>query len=234
MVSPERIKGKEFPLGFMLAVMFYLGFIYNTGHYFLYREPGHLIYYFYAGSAFWIHSIFGGVASAGNFLLAGVVCFLGARLLGKHIPYRRVEHWVFCWGPLVGLLPLLFGILLIAAGLTGPWGGVKAIKIPLFDYGVSCSVLITGAVALLVAFRTFNRGAGLSKLKSMSIALLLVPCCYLLPKKGFFVIVTKIHESFGILSNYSSQWMMGVVIAATLGLTCYVVRYWICRMESTT
>ncbi|MEM2978444.1 MAG: hypothetical protein QXM46_04055, partial [Candidatus Hadarchaeales archaeon] len=151
--DPKRIRGDEFSTGFMLAVVFYLGFLYNTFHYFLYR--GYIIEEFHAGWKFWLHSLYGGTSGLSSFLMACVGGHLGLRLLRKRISYLRWECMLFSL-TFLAVLPLLFGALFLLVGFTGPLGGVVFWSLPLFPKRVASCVVVTLLIGIFLFLRLFR------------------------------------------------------------------------------
>jgi len=178
--DPRRIRGGEFPFGFMLAVSFYLGFLYNTFHFFLY--PGYIKEEFHAGLAFWLHSLYGGTSGLAGFLMAGVGGHLGLRLLRKRISYQRWEALLFSLG-FIALLPVLLGALFILVGFTGPTGKVVFWSIPLFPKRLASCVVITLVLGSLLFLRLF-RSLGLG-VKGLAVMGLTVPGFYAILEAGF-------------------------------------------------
>lgn len=180
LVSPKRIKGDEFSLESMLLVSFLLGFIYIAGYLFVYST------YDYYKEAFgmepflvptvWFLCISGGILASAFLLFVGFFGYFGTRLLGKKIPYNRIEHLVFsCM--FLWLVPLFVSIVIPGEEeiyALSPW------------FRVPTSVVVTQVVASAMAFNIFNRGLGFSKLKSTLPAMLLVPISYYIGKGSFY------------------------------------------------
>ncbi len=202
--DPKRIRGGEFSTGFMLAVMFYLGFLYNTFHYFLYR--GYILEEFHAGWKFWLHSLYGGISALASFLMAAVGGYLGLRLLGKKVSYRRWETLLFSLS-FLAVLPLLFGTLFLLAGLTGPLGGVAFWSLPLFPKRVASCVVVTVLIALLLFLRLF-RSLGLGW-RGLAVMALAVPSFYI-ALEGSFRMVERTTISLG-LTSMEAQFLMGTL-----------------------
>ncbi|TDA31762.1 MAG: hypothetical protein DSO03_04230 [Hadesarchaea archaeon] len=220
--DPKRIRGNEFSTGFMLAVMFYLGFLYNTFHYFLY--PGYIREQFFAGSKFWLHSFYGGTSSLSSFLMAGVGGCLGLRLLGKKINYPRWETMIFSLGFLT-ILPLPVGALLVLAGFTTPLGGVAFWYLPFFPKPLAAPVVVTLVVGILLFLRLFRSlGLGWGGLVVMMLA---VPSFYFL-LEGTYRAVERATISLG-LPSLEAQYVMGIMWGLFQGLLAWVARGWLSR-----
>lgn len=216
--DPRRIRGGEFPFGFMLAVWFYLGLLYFTLHYFLYPE---YLEEFHAGSEFWLHSLYGGTSGAAGFLMAGVGGYLGLRLLRVRTTYRRWESLLFPTGFLLFLLPLLTGALFRLVGLTDPTGGPLSFPFPLLPKRVKGCVLIAMAAGTLLLLRIF-RSLGLGP-KGLVVMALAVPAFYLLVEKAFFLFVERILLPLG-LTSLGSQYAGGMVWALLEGAVALAIR----------
>lgn len=201
----------------MLAVVFYLGFLYNTFHYFLYR--GYIIEEFHAGWKFWLHSLYGGTSALSSFLMAVVGGYLGLRLLGKRMSYQRWEVLLFSL-TFLALLPLFFGGLFLLVGLTGPLGGVVFWSFPFLPKRLASCVVITLLVGILLFIRLFRSlGLGWKKLVVMTFA---VPSFYLL-LEGTFRIVESAAISLGMVSM-EAQYSAGVMWSLLEGTLAWVVR----------
>ena len=223
LLAPERIKGGEFSLGFMLTVSFYLGFIYNTVHYFIY--PGYIKSHFYAGSTFWIHSLYGGTSGIAFFLFVSILGYLSVKSMGKNVSYEKIEHLVFSCTFLY-ILPLLFAIPLLGLGYTQPTGGVKMFKLvvpylPPFKV-VSC-VIITAIAATIIAFRILNRALGFTK-RQATLSVLLAPLTYVPFKWSFLVLIQAFWSLTGTPLSPQDQFLIGVLYALVLGGTTYSIR----------
>jgi hypothetical protein len=215
--DPRRIRGGEFPFGFMVAVWFYLGFLYNTFHFFLY--PGYIKEEFHAGLEFWLHSLYGGASQAASFLMAGVGGYLGFRLLGKRISYRRWEVLLFSLG-FIALLPVLLGALFILVGFTGPTGKVVFWSLPLFPKRLASCVVVTLVLGSLLFLRLF-RSLGLG-LKGLAVMGLAVPGFYLLLEAGFRT-VERAAIQLGAVS-LEAQYLAGSLWALLEGGVALVLR----------
>jgi len=215
--DPRRIRGGEFPFGFMLAVWFYLGFLYNTFHFFLFPE---YLEEFHAGSEFWLHSLYGGTSGVAGFLMAGVGGYLGLRLLRVRTTYRRWESLLFPTGFLI-FLPLLTGALFRLVGLTDPTGEMISFPFPLLPKRVTGCVLVTMGVGILLFLRIF-RSLGLGP-KGLVVMALAVPAFYLLVEKAFFLFVEKILFPLG-LTSLSAQYAGGMVWALLEGAVALAIR----------
>ena len=183
-LRPERVREGRFSLGFMLAVSFYLGFLYNTFHFFLY--PAYVVEEFHAGSFFWLHSLFGGAAAAGMLMYVSAIGYFGCLLLGRRVPYERIEHLVFACS-FLWLLPLLLSLPLLALGVEEPSGGVK--EVCLFEgwFYVTYAVLLSAPVASLLTFRVFRRALGFDTWRSLLPSVLVLPLGYCLGKGSFML-----------------------------------------------
>jgi len=215
--DPRRIEGKEFSLGFMLAVWFYLGFLYFTLHYFLYPE---YVEEFHAGSEFWLHSFYGGISGAAGFLMVGAGGYLGLRLLRVRTSYGRWENLLFPTGFLV-FLPLLTAVLFRLVGLTDPTGGPISFSFPFLPKRVKGCVLVTMAVGTLLFLRIF-RSLGLGP-RGLVVMALAVPASYFALEKAFFLFVEKILFPLG-LTSLSAQYAGGMGWAVLEGTVAWAIR----------
>ena len=216
--DPRRIRGGEFPFGFMLAVWFYLGFLYHTFHFFLFPE---YLEEFHAGSEFWLHSLYGGTSGVAGFLMAGVGGYLGLRLLRVRTRYRRWESLLFPTGFFLFLLPLLTGALFRLAGLTGPTGETISFPFPLLPKRVTGCVLVTMGVGILLFLRIF-RSLGLGP-KGLVVMAPAVPAFYLLVEKAFFLFVEKVLFPLGFVTG-SAQYLGGIGWGLLEGGVAWAIR----------
>lgn len=215
--NPKRIRGNEFSTGFILTVVFYLGFLYNTFHYFLYR--GYIIEEFHAGWKFWLHSLYGGTSAVASFLMAEVGGYVGLRFLGKKVDYRRWEGLLFSL-TFLALLPLLFGGLFLMVGLTGPLGGVVFWSIPFFPKRVASCVVVTLIIGALLFLRLF-RSLRLNW-KGLVVMTLAVPSFYLL-LEGTFRAVESAAILLGMVSM-EAQYLAGVLWSLLEGALAWGIR----------
>lgn len=214
-LHPERVK-ERFSLGFMVLVSFYLGFLYNTFHFFLY--PLYTVEEFHADLFFWLHSLFGGAAAAGTFFYVSAIGYFGCLLLGKRISYSKIEHLVFACS-FLWLLPLLFSLVLIAVGVEEPPGKVKEIRLFGDWFYVTWAVLLSAPVASLLTFRIFRRAFGFDTLRSLLPALLILPLGYIVGKGSFMFV-------FRGLLGLEERWRMvaGILYFSAAGLIFYQIR----------
>ncbi len=215
-VRPERVREGRFSLGFMLTLSFYLGFLYNTFHYFLY--PAYTVEEFHAGLFFWLHSLFGGAAAAGMLLYVSAIGYFGCLLLGKRVPYSRIEHLVFACS-FLWLLPLLLSPLLIGLGVEEPVGKVKEVRLFGDWFYVTWAVLLSAPVASLLTFRVFRRALGFDVPRSLLPAVLILPLGYGLGK-GSFMLPFR-----GLLGLGGEERMAaGILYFSLMGFLFYQVR----------
>ncbi len=208
----------------MLTVSFYLGFIYNTVHYFIY--PGYIKSHFYAGSIFWLHSLFGGAAAAGSLLYVSVVGYLGSLFLGKRTPYERIEQLVFSC-TFLWILPLLISIPFLALGLTEPIGGVKEFCVFRGWFYVTYPVLIMGVIASIVTFNIFRRSLGFDPLRSLAPAVLVVPIGYFLGKGPLMFLTRHVLDV-----ERSVRFTLGIGYFTLAGGIFYYIRGHVGKFES--
>ena len=216
--DPRRIEGKEFSLGFMLAVWFYLGFLYSTLHYFLYPE---YVEEFHAGSEFWLHSLYGGTSGVAGFLMAGAGGYLGLRLLRVRTSYGRWENLLFPTGFFLFLFPLLTGVLFRLTGLIGPAGEMISFPFPFLPKRVTGCVLVTMGVGVLLFLRIF-RSLGLDP-KGLVVMALSIPAFYLLAEKAFFLFVEKVLFPLGFVTP-SAQYLGGIGWGLLEGGVAWAIR----------
>ncbi|MEM2978439.1 MAG: hypothetical protein QXM46_04030 [Candidatus Hadarchaeales archaeon] len=215
-IRPERVRGGRFSLGFMLVVSFYLGFLYNTFHYFLY--PVYTVEEFHAGLFFWLHSLFGGAAAAGMLLYVSAIGYFGCLVLGKRVSYSRIEHLVFA-SSFLWLLPLLLSPLLIGLGVEEPVGKVKEVRLFGDWFYVTWAVLLSAPVASLLTFRVFRRALGFDTLRSLLPAALILPLGYIVGKGSFM------FPFRGLLSLEEEERMVaGILYFSLMGFLFYYVR----------
>ncbi len=200
LLAPERIKGGEFSLGFMIFFSFFLGFAYNALHYFVYPGCGPFLLYdgliSYDPSKarpnlqFWLHHLSGGAGAVALFFFASVLGYYGINLLGRKISYDKVQHLIFSCMFLY-LLPLPFAFVLYWLDLK------RYIYLQLWAgwVGIPLGVAITGAVATVMAFRILNRAVGFGKRRSAILSLLLLPMLYFLGKGAFMLFTKRIFHT---------------------------------------
>jgi hypothetical protein len=216
--DPRRIRGGEFSFSFMLAIWFYLGFLYTTFHFFLFPE---YLEEFHAGSEFWLHSLYGGTSGLAGFLMAGVGGYWALRFLGVKVNYRRWEALLFPMGFFLFLLPLLTGALFLLVGLTDPMGRPVSFPFPLLPKRVMGCVLVAMAVGILLFLRIF-RSLGLGP-KGLVLMALAVPVSYSLLEKTFFLFVEKVLFPLGFVTG-SAQYLGGVGWGLLEGGVAWVIR----------
>lgn len=214
-LHPEKVK-ERFSLGFMIIVSFYLGFLYNTFHFFLY--PAYIVEEFHAGLFFWLHSLFGGTAAAGMFLYVSAIGYFGCLLLGRRVPYSKVEHLVFSCS-FLWLLPLPFSLVLMAVGVEDPSGKVKEMCLFGNWFYVTWAVLLSAPVASFLTFRIFRRVFGFDLFRSLLPAVLILPLGYILGKGSFMLV-------FRGWLHLEEKWRMvaGILYFSTAGLIFYQIR----------
>ncbi|MEM2266099.1 MAG: hypothetical protein QXF20_03540 [Candidatus Hadarchaeales archaeon] len=214
-LHPERVK-EGFSLGFMIAVSFYLGFLYNTFHFFLY--PVYTVEEFHAGLFFWLHSLFGGAAAAGTLLYVSAIGYFGCLLLGKRISYSKIEHLVFACS-FLWLLPLLFSLVLIAMGVEEPPGKVKEMRLFGDWFYVTWAVLLSAPIASFLTFRIFRRAFGFDTFHSLPPALLILPLGYIVGKGSFMLV-------FREWLDLEEKWRMiaGIFYFSAAGWVFYQIR----------
>jgi hypothetical protein len=215
-LRPERVREGRFSLGFMLVVSFYLGFLYNTFHFFLY--PAYVVEEFHADAFFWLHSFFGGAAAAGMLMYVSAIGYFGCLLLGRRIPYGRIEHLVFA-SSFLWLLPLLLSLPLLALGLEEPSGGVREVCLFRDWFYVTYAVLLSAPVASLLAFRVFRRALGFDTWRSLLPAVLLLPLGYGVGKGSFML---PFRGWLGL--GEEERMVAGIIYFSLVSLAFYLVR----------
>lgn len=210
LLSPEKIGENSFTFRQMLVVSFLLGSAYCGCKYFIYEKAGASIKEIYMPE-FWIHSLWGGFAAVGFWMLASAMGFYGVRYLGRQISYQRIEHLVFA-SMFLWLLPpltaLLFGFELITV---------------LEYFKMSNTLLPVMILASLMTYLIFRKAFSFNSKKSLTAAVFIVPLTYFLPKWLWAYASWEIAHLTHRMP-LSLKCSIGVVYALTVALTCYAIR----------